>query len=144
MKMLTRLADKQFVRYLAVGAFNTAFGYGLFAALFAGLHGCVPEAHMIVFIISNVIAVAVAFLGYRYLVFRSRGPFVSELLRCYLVYSTSFFLGAALLYILVDRAGLNVYFAQAIITLITIVASFLGHRHFTFAPRDTPPPPSSS
>ncbi len=83
----------QVARYLVIGAWNTLFGYGTFALLnflFARLLEGEYLAAMAASVLANVIAISVAFLGYKLWVFRTKGNFLREYLRCFLVYGSTF------------------------------------------------------
>ena len=133
----------QVVRYLVVGAWNTLFGYGLYALLnfvLVRLLGGEYLAAMAADALANVIAISVAFLGYKLWVFRTKGNFLREYLRCYLVYGATFCAGLVLLPLLI--AALNPFFtprtavpylAGAILTAGKVVVSFFGHKQYTFA-----------
>ncbi len=70
--------------YLAVGGWNTVFGYGVWALL---QHLLGDHLHyLVIVVLSWPIAVLNAYLGYRYVVFRSRGSVLRELPRFSLVY----------------------------------------------------------
>jgi putative flippase GtrA len=129
----------QVVRYLLVGGFNTCFGYLLFVGfnyLFRriGIYGS-----EIASLLSNIIAITVAFLGYKWFVFRTRGHYLREWLRCLSVYGTSMVFALIMLPPLTlalrhwfghSQMASNV--AAAILTVITVFASYFGHKHFSF------------
>jgi len=127
-----RLHDNQFIRYLLVGGFNTAFGYGLFSLAFYLLHPHLPNAHLAAAVVSNILAIAVAFLGYKFIVFRTKGNYLAEFFRCYVVYGAAFLLSIALLAVFVNACHMNVYLAQALVVGITMVVSFVSHQRFSF------------
>jgi len=91
----------QVARYLIVGVWNTLFGYGLFALFTYLLTGIVPFAYMLASVLSNVIAITAAYLGYKWFVFKTKGNYLREYLRCYLVYGAAFLITLALLPVLV-------------------------------------------
>ena len=91
----------QMGRYLLVGGFNTVFGYSLFAVLNFGLQGIGSYSYMLASLLSNLIAITVAFLGYKWFVFRTRGNYLKEWIRCVAVYSTGMLLTLAALPVLV-------------------------------------------
>jgi len=129
----------QVIRYLIVGGFNTLFGYGCFAVLNYLLTGRVPYPYMVAGVGSNVIAITVAFLGYKWFVFRTKGNYLREYLRTYLVYGSSAILGLLLLPFMVALVGrilknqvLVPYVAQAIATPLVVISSFVGHKRFSF------------
>ncbi len=129
----------QFSRYLLVGGFNTAFGYGLFALLNWSFTGLGTFSYMYAAVLSNLIAITVAFLGYKWFVFRTRGNYLMEWLRCFGVYGTTALLGLLGLPILVPilrvrlaHPGQASYLAGAIMTLFTVIFSFFAHRNISF------------
>ena len=136
-------------RYLLVGAFNTVFGYGLFALLNWLLRPLGAHSYLLAALLANVIAIGVAFLGYKKLVFRSQGNYLGEWARCMCVYGSSMLISLAGLAVLVPvlqrslrRPEQASYLAAAIMTVLTIILSFLGHKHFSFHPRVNPAKPA--
>ncbi len=138
----------QVARYLIVGAWNTLFGYGLFVLFTYLLTGIVPFAYMLACVLSNVLAITVAYLGYKVFVFKTKGNYLREYLRCYLVYGTAFLVNLAMLPMLVILLELVVrprayapYIAGAVLTAGTVVLSFIGHRQYSFAHKKPPETP---
>ena len=83
-----------------------------------------------------------SFLGYKLLVFRTKGNFLERSTwRCYVVYGTSTVVNLLLLPVLVAvlndlcvrRRVYSPYIAGAILTAGTVVVSFFGHQQYTFA-----------
>ena len=72
-------------------AFGTPlFAYGLYALLTYLLTPLIPYAYMAAALLGTVVCITVSFLGYKMLVFRTKGNFLKEYLRCYVVYGTSY------------------------------------------------------
>jgi putative flippase GtrA len=134
---------RQVIRYLLVGGFNTCFGYGLFVAfnyLFRrlGIYGS-----EIASLVSNVIAITAAFLGYKWFVFRTHGHYLREWLRCISVYGSSMLFSLVMLPPLTlllrhwfGRSQMASNVAAAILIVVTVVASYFGHKHFSFRRSD--------
>lgn len=129
----------QAMRYLMVGAFNTGFGYGLFVVFNYVFRRMGVYGSELASLLSNIIAITVAFLGYKWFVFRTRGSYLREWLRCLSVYGGSMLFTLAALpplsLLLRHRLGhpqtaSNV--AAAILAVVTVVASYFGHKHFSF------------
>ena len=118
------------IRYVLVGIWNTIFGYGLFAALEITLGQAIP--YMAILLVSQVVSVFLAYVLYRYVVFKVRGRFLYDLARFSLVYAAAFAVNLFLLPVLVSGLGWNVLVSQALIVGGTIVASFFVHRSFSF------------
>jgi putative flippase GtrA len=133
---------RQFMRYILVGGFNTVFGYGLFALLNWLSRGLGSYNYIYAAIVGNFVGISVAFLGYKWFVFRTRGNYLVEYIRCFGVYGSSALIGLAGLSILVPilRRSLHQpeeapYIAAAMMTVVTVVFSFLGHKRISFRAR---------
>lgn len=124
------IAHEQKIRYLIVGGWNTLFGYGVFAALYFWFGSSMN--YLWILSISFVLSVANSYLGYKIFVFKTKGNVVKESLRVYLVYGISFVFNLIMLPFLVEIMHLNIYIAQALIIIITIVGSYLLHKNFSF------------
>jgi len=129
----------QFIRYLLVGGWNTAFSYGCYAALTAALDKVIPYSYMVASAISALLSVSVSFLGYKWFVFKTKGNYLSEWLRCLMVYSGSIALGFVMLPILVFLIRhYTVYQRQApyiaggLLPIMTVAVGFFGHKHISF------------
>jgi putative flippase GtrA len=129
----------QFIRYLLVGGFNTAFGYSLFALLNWSFAGLGSFSYMYAAVLSNLIAITVAFLGYKWFVFRTRGNYLIEWVSCVGVYSSSMLIGLIGLPILVPVLRRHLqhseqapYIAAAVLIVISMIFSFLGHQNISF------------
>jgi putative flippase GtrA len=84
----------QIFRYLCVGGFNTFFGYCTFAATLYLLNLALPQRFLsLTVVLASIIAtplnITVAYLGYKFLVFRTHGNYLREWLKCFAVYGTS-------------------------------------------------------
>ena len=130
----------QFVRYLLVGGFNTLFSYGLFALLnwlFTGRLG--KYSYMYASFLASIISITIAFLGYKWFVFRTQGNYLIEWIRCVGVYGGSMAIGVLGMPILVpflqthmrhaERAS---YLAGAIMMGVSVLFSFFGHKNVSF------------
>ena len=143
MKVHSHKSVGQFVRYIVVGGFNTVFGYGLFALLTWSFKGLGSYNYMYAAVLANVIAISVAFLGYKWFVFRTHGNYLIEWIRCFGVYGSSMLIGLAGLPILVPilrhvlhRPEQAPYIAGALLMIVTVLFSFFGHKNFSFKQKD--------
>jgi len=81
----------QFARYLCVGVFNTVFGYLSFAVILTLLNAALPARFLYLTVIlasllSMPLNITVAYLGYKFFVFRTQGNYLGEWLKCFAVY----------------------------------------------------------
>jgi len=124
------MSKKRVARYLLVGGWNTLFGYGVTVLLYQKLHLLLST--LVIATLSNGIAITMSFITYRYLVFKSKGHFFREYLKSFVVYGLSGVMSIASLWYLVDHLGLNIWTAQALAMILTVIASYFGHSRFTF------------
>jgi putative flippase GtrA len=129
----------QIVRYLLVGGFNTCFGYSLFVSFNYLFRALGVYGSELASLIGNVIAITVAFLGYKWFVFRTHGNYLREWLRCLSVYGSSMLFALVMLPPLTlllrrwyghSQMASNV--AAAILTVVTVATTYFGHKHFSF------------
>jgi putative flippase GtrA len=83
----------QFLRYVMVGGFNTLFGYCSFVITLGILSNVVPQRLLYLTapaasLISTPLNITVAYFGYKFFVFRTKGNFLLEWLKCFAVYGT--------------------------------------------------------
>lgn len=134
---LLRLLRDQRVAFLVVGGINTVVGFGFFVAAdltigrwVDGLAGEVAGS-LVTLAISHVLGVIVAFVLHRRFVFRVTGHVWRDLARFESVYLVSLGINAIALPLLVTL-GVPRLLAQALITVVTAVLSYIGHRFFSF------------
>jgi len=128
-EVLKTLENPRF-RYLLAGAWNTAFGYLCGVSmyyLFGDWMGV-----LIVAILSNILAISMSFLTHKVFVFKTKGNWIREYLRAYLVYGLSAIVGILLLMIFVELLDIKFWLAQALVILLTVIISYIGHKKFTF------------
>jgi putative flippase GtrA len=132
------------VRFLMVGACNTAvalvlfwsFG-GLFTRLFPHLSPIwVADAAQIC---STPISITFSFLGFKHFVFKTKGNYIKEWLRCFAVYSVTipaslFIIALATkLFLLTPLPPPYVKYPAGIMNAgILAIYSYFGHKKFSF------------
>lgn len=128
-----RLLASEKLRFLAVGAFNTGFGYVLFAVLVLTISRVLH--YTLLLVVTYSIMSVIAFYLHRTFVFSSRGPVLGELRRYALVHSGTLLANLVLLPLLVEVAGLHVLAAQWGAVLIIPALSYGLHKRFSFGAR---------
>jgi putative flippase GtrA len=130
-----RVVKDQRVAFLMVGGVNVAVGFICFVGFLALLG---RDRYMITLVFSHVVAVLIAFVLYRYVVFRVRGHLLGDLWRFETVYLTALAVNLVALPLLVEVAHLPVIVSQALITLVTALMSWVGHKNFSFRRSGSP------
>lgn len=124
---LRLLFDRREVRFLIVGAINTAVGYGAYAFFLS-----IDLNYLIAVTLSTIVGVANSYVWNRYFTFNSRGKAISELARFSLVYLVSYCISMIFLYLVVGVFGLNAYIAGGVNLILTTLISWFGHKNFSF------------
>jgi putative flippase GtrA len=143
-RLTSHIPNEQFGRYLLIGLWNTLFGYGCYAALTAALAPVVPHSYIPASIIASPLNITVAYLGYKWFVFKTHGNYLREWMRCIMVYGSAMALGVVLLPLVVFLVRLATgldrpapYIAGALMMGFNVIYSFLGHKNFSFRPRES-------
>lgn len=127
--MLELFKSRKF-KYLVVGGANTVFGYAAGVSLYELL---TPLCSIwVIGIVSNIFAITFSFVTYKLLVFRTKGQWLAEYLKAYLVYGTMALVGVVLLWLYVDILGLSIWLAQGLVIMSTVILSYMGHARITF------------
>jgi putative flippase GtrA len=116
--------------YLTAGAWNTVFGYVVSIGIYELL-----SKHADIFtigIIINIITITSAFIIYKLYVFKTKGKWFVEYLRCFLVYGWTAIFGIGMLWLLVENLKVRFFIAQGVSTILTIIISYCLHNKFTF------------
>jgi putative flippase GtrA len=143
-KLSKQVPGGELLRYLCVGVFNTLFGYATFALALHLLNHALPQRYLyftvvLASVVSTPLNITVAYFGYKFFVFRTRGRYLVEWLKCFAVYGTAMLPGlfalSALTRILqanLSHKSMAGYLAGGIVTTFTTLYSFLGHKNITF------------
>jgi putative flippase GtrA len=140
-RLIHHFPPGQFGRYLVVGLCNTAFGYGCYAGLTLLLTPHLPYAYIVASVLSGLVNITFSFLTYKWFIFKTKGNYLREWVRCLLVYSSAIAISTAALPLVVyglrhltPARGSAPYWAGAMLMGITVIGGFLGHKNFSFAP----------
>jgi putative flippase GtrA len=138
-RLTSHIPPGQFLRYLMVGAWNTLFGYSTYALFTALLMPKVRFGYILASVFSSLINISVAYFGYKFFVFKTKGNYLVEWFRCILIYGSGMLPGLVLLPLLVEglHYGFHLersspYIGGALLMGLGMIYSFFGHKHFTF------------
>lgn len=132
------------IRFLIVGVSNTLVSlvlYSGFVILFGHFfpHRGKPLIADFSSTAAQPIAITIAFLCYKHFVFRTKGNYLKEWMRCFAVYSASFLAGLLILPVLttlflrMDMARHYAPFLAGIVNSIIIACySYFAHKKFSF------------
>jgi putative flippase GtrA len=116
--------------YLMVGVWNTCFGYGLGVAMYSWLSNTTSTA--LIGLLVNGMTISMSFATYKIFVFKTQGNWVIEYARSYISYGGMAVIGTFILIFLIDFIGIEIWAAQALSMLTTVILSYYTHKKFTF------------
>jgi len=132
--MRERLTDvwrgNEKLRYLVVGGWNSAVGWGLFFLLYALLKQRLN--YLVIAVLAHLIAITNSFVCHRLFVFRSRAPLLSSYLRFHVTQLLALGWGVAGLAVFVQLVHLSPPIAQCIVVAMGLVITYVLHRRFSF------------
>lgn len=118
------------LKFLTIGGWNTLFGYLIFIAFYYFLNKIIH--YLILLVVSYIVSITNAYLSYKFFVFKTKGNYIREYLRFYLVYGVAFLVNIALMPIFVEFIGVNPIIAQGIILFFTVSIGYIGHKNYSF------------
>jgi putative flippase GtrA len=124
-----QMLDKR-VRYALVGGWNAFFSYMATVVLFYFLS---EKIHIILLsILANLIAITMSFSTNKLFIFCTYGNWFREYIKSYVIYGGNILFGVVGLWLLSGILNVPVWISQAILLIIGVVFSFIGHSKFTF------------
>ena len=144
-KIVRLVQDRQIIRYLFAGGWNTLFGYACYAGCLALYSRVLAARYLpltvdIASITSTPIGVTMSFLTYKFFVFRTQGNYMREWVRCLAVYGSATIPGLFVLPLVTK--GLQQfafshkaapYLAGALVMGLTTIYTYLAHKNFSFS-----------
>ena len=117
-------------RYLLAGGWNTVFGYCVGILAYYFLHSLLHTLAIVA--LASILSISMSFLTYKILVFKTKGNWLSEYVRCYVVYGSIALIGMLLIWVMVDFFMVPFWIAQAQMLIVTVIFSSVAHAGFTF------------
>lgn len=117
--------------YGVVGVWNTVFAYVAFYLIYEAINKHIH--YFAILLLSQVVGLTNAFVLHKWLVFKSKGPWLKEYVKYYFVYGGTLIFNLIAIWLMVDIGGLNVLIAQLIISIVVVVMAYIGHNNFSFA-----------
>jgi len=127
--------ENERTRFLVVGAANTGIGYLIFSMYYLAFGRWVH--YIVVALMAHVTSVCVAFYLQKRLVFRSELPWWREFVRYNIGLSGILLLNVLALFFLVSVIGMQPLVGQALVVILSVGASYVVHRRYSFARRNT-------
>ncbi len=122
-----KIPDK--IRFLIIGGVNACISYIIFilAALLIG-----DKYYQICAALQWIISSFFSFTNQKMFVFRTKGNWIREYLKCCTTWLISYLLNALILEVLVKDCNLNVYIAQILSIFSVSVLTYVLFKYFAF------------
>lgn len=78
-----------------------------------------------------------SFSTYKLFVFKTKGNWLREYMKSYIVYGFAALISIIGLWLLVDFLDINIWFAQAVVMVAIVIISYIGHDRYTFSKKPT-------
>ncbi len=134
-RLVQKFPKRQFVRYISVGIWNTVFGYCSFAASLFGFSHLLPQRYLylsvvIASVLCTPLNITMAYFCYKFFVFRTKGNYLMEWLRCFAVYGFGMLPGLLILSALTRllQTWLHMHRVPLVNTLHQAQNTVAGHR----------------
>jgi putative flippase GtrA len=124
---------RQELRFLVVGGCNTVSGFLVTTLTYYLLNALLVSPA--IFAISTLINVTVSFLTQKLLVFRTKGNWLTEYLRFYVVMAVPVVMSIVVPPILIDGFHMNPYLSMVLVIGAIVVIAYFGHKHVSFRTR---------
>ena len=118
------------IRFIIVGGYNTAFGYGVFVLLYWWFHDMLH--YLFVVAVAHAIAVLNSFVTQRCIVFKDRSSIFPAFFRFNIATTAMLVFSLAGMALLVDGVGIHPLISQAMVTPASVIGVYILHRKFTF------------
>ncbi len=119
------------VRYLAVGGVNTLWGLAAYPLLYLLLTP-LGFNYIVILVLAYIVGTAFSFTTQKYLVFKTRGNHIHEILKFLGLQGIILCINLLLLPLLVATTGLNPVVLQVTLGIFFAVASYIFHDRITF------------
>ena len=117
------------IRFVVAGTVNMGLRYLIF--VFLGIVFSVAR-YQLILLSTWLLSSGVAFVSYKYLVFRTEGNHIKEFAKSILIWCISYFINAVLLALFVEQFFWNIYFSQGIAVIVIVVINYLLFKYFAF------------
>lgn len=121
------IKDSKFIRYLIIGVFNTAIGYGIIFILMAFL--VIPE---IANIIGYIIGIIISYVLNKIYTFRTKTKSKKEFFRFVICMICSYLINFIVLVILYRHFGVDKYIATIIASVFYTISGYIFSKYFAF------------
>lgn len=127
---IDKLKKNRAIRYCFIGFLNTVFGYSFSIVLYSKMNSSMSLP--LILVITNIFSISFSFVTYKIFVFKTRGNWIAEYFKSYIVYGFSAIFSVILTIVMVDFLTIRFWIAQAITILMVIGITFVLHKNFTY------------
>lgn len=117
--------------FLLCGIVNTLFGYFGSLGIYYSLRNILST--FLIVVIARIVTITFSFFTYKIFIFKTKGHWLREYIRCHLSYGFISILTITVLTVLVDYVGVPFWLAQLFTICLGVFFSFIAHTYYTFS-----------
>lgn len=128
---MIKLFSSKITLFLIVGLLNTLLGFLLFPCIYF-FFSSYQKHYVIMLVVSQILCITNAYLTNKFLVFHTRGNYLSEISHFFSFHGLYFLITITLIPLGVESFQLNPVVLQLGMSLFVMMLSYLWYNYFTF------------
>jgi hypothetical protein len=127
---INKIFDSRFITYSIIGGINSIFGY----IIGVGLYLLLDKKINIIFIgiLITILSITFSFTTLKIFVFKSKGNWLTEYIRAYIVYGAISIINLIFWCFLIHFNYGNIFIVQAVVIMNSFILSYFSHTKYTF------------
>lgn len=117
------------IRFIIIGSFNAGVSFFIYSCI-CFFYG--EKYYQLSLILAWILSSFTSFLAQKYLVFKTKGKFIKQYLKCCFTWFFSYLINAFVLELLVKKFEINVYFSQILATIISAIFTYIMLKIYAF------------
>jgi putative flippase GtrA len=127
---INKIFDSRFISYSIIGGINSIFGYIIGVGLYLLLDKKINI--ILIGILITILSITFSFTTLKIFVFKSKGNWLTEYIRAYVVYGSISIINLIFWCFLIHFNYGNIFIAQAVVIMNSFILSYFSHTKYTF------------
>ena len=131
LRLLKKILQKKVhFKYLIVGGINFFVAYFTTIIIYNLMISKISI--FIIGCLTSIFCISFSYVTYKLFVFKTSGNWISEYIKCYVIYGYVAILSIFLLWFFLEILNFNIWISQILVMFFTVPISYLGHVKLTF------------